>query len=173
MSGSEYKFDSRLAFAATLPSNWYTDPEILEREKEKIFSRTWQLVGRADQVAAAGEYFTAKIGDEPIIVVRGNDGTLRSFSNVCRHRAGPVASGEGKRKLFQCGYHGWTYSLDGRLTAMPEFEGVECFSKEANCLPQFKVAIWGPLVFVNLDPDCAPLEDYLEDLPSRIGQRNY
>ena len=89
MSGIEYSFDERLAYAETLPSQWYTDPAVLEREKEKIFSRTWQLVGRAEQVARPGDYFTATIADEPLIVVRGADERLRAFSNVCRHRAGP------------------------------------------------------------------------------------
>ncbi len=150
MSSPEFSFEKRLERASTLPSEWYTDPSILEQEKAKVFSRAWNLVGRIDQVAEPGDYFTATIADEPVIVARGADEKLRAFSNVCRHRAGPVASGEGKRKVFQCGYHGWTYTLDGRLLGTPEFDGVECFSKEENCLPEFAVDTWGALVFVNL-----------------------
>ena len=112
------------------------------------------------------------ICDEPVIVVRGKDERLRALSNVCRHRAGQVAEGEGKRKGFQCSYHGWTYALDGRLTGTPEFDGVECFSKEANGLPEFRVEVWQGLVFVNLDNSCAPLAETLEDLPARIGRRD-
>ncbi|HZS04342.1 MAG TPA: SRPBCC family protein [Blastocatellia bacterium] len=169
----DYQFDERLAFASTPPSSWYVDPHMLEREKAGVFAHTWQLVGRTDQVAAPGDYFTTTIADEPIIVVRGADDRLRALSNVCRHRAGPVAEGAGNRKVFQCGYHGWTYRLDGKLHGTPEFEGVECFDKEQNCLPEFQVETWGGLVFVNLDRGSAPLAETLEDLPQRVAHRDF
>ncbi|HEV2915161.1 MAG TPA: SRPBCC family protein [Pyrinomonadaceae bacterium] len=172
MGEIDYTFDARLATASTLPSRWYRDAEILEAEKARIFSRTWQLVGRAEQVAAPGDYFTATVGDEPVIVARGMDDTLRAFSNVCRHRGGPVAVGAGKRKGFKCGYHGWSYGLDGRLLSTPEFDGVECFSREAHGLPSFKVETWGALLFVNPDEQSAPLADVLEDLPARLAHRD-
>src|SRR5215831_1833154 len=94
----EYSFEPQLSRASTLPSEWYADPAILDLEKEKVFSRTWQLVGRIEQVAALGDYFTTTVADEPILVVRGQGEKLRAFSNVCRHRAGPVAAGNGNRK---------------------------------------------------------------------------
>ena len=169
MTIADYSFEERIARAATLPSRWYTDPQILELEKQKVFGCAWQLVGRADQVARPGDYFTTSIADEPLIIARGEDETLRAFSNVCRHRAGPVAQGSGTRRVFQCGYHGWSYSLNGRLLGTPEFDGVECFSKEAVCLTQFRVETWGALVFVNLDQDGASLGETLEDLPSLIS----
>ena len=159
MSEFEFSFDRRLAYAETLPARWYVEPGLLELEKAKVFARTWQLVGHAAAVAGPGHYFTATVADEPIIVVRGQDEKLRALSNVCRHRAGPVAAGAGQCKAFRCGYHGWGYALDGRLLGMPEFDGVECFSKEANGLPEFRVETWGALVFVNLDPHAAPLFD--------------
>src|SRR5947209_16038280 len=143
MISDEYLFEERLAAASTLPSRWYTSPEVLEEEKRKVFGQTWQLAGHARQVAQSGQYFTATIADEPVIVARGADERLRAFSNVCRHRAGPVASGSGRCKNFRCGYHGWTYALDGKLMATPEFDGVEGFSKEENPLPQFRVETWG------------------------------
>src|SRR6185503_20280947 len=132
MSIADFFFESLLSQASTLPSRYYYHPEILELEKRTVFGSTWQLVGRAEQVARPGDYFTASIADEPIVVARGRDERLRVFSNVCRHRAGPVATGIGHCNTFQCGYHGWSYSLDGRLLGTPEFDGVECFSKEAN-----------------------------------------
>lgn len=164
--------DERLEFARTLPSAWYTDADRLGQEKAKVFSRTWQLAGRAEQVAAVGDYFTTTIADEPLIVARDREGVLRAFSNVCRHRAGPVASDCGNRKNFQCAYHGWTYALDGRLVATPEFGGVECFDKSENRLPQFQVEEWNNLIFVNLDTDASSLADTLEDLPARIAHRD-
>jgi choline monooxygenase len=112
------------------------------------------------------------IAEEPVIVARGLDGVLRAFSNVCRHRAGPVAEGQGSTRTFRCGYHGWTYGLDGCLKGTPEFDGVECFTHEMNGLPRFNVETWDALIFVNLDTDCAPLADTLEDLPSSVESRS-
>jgi choline monooxygenase len=169
----EYIFDERLAYASTPPSGWYTDERVLAREMERVFGRTWQLVGRAEQAAEPGQFFTAVVADEPVVIVRGPDERLRVFSNVCRHRAGPVATeAAGRRKSFRCGYHGWTYSLDGRLTATPEFEGVECWKKEEQRLPEFRVETWEGLLFVNLDAGCAPLGETLEDLCERTGRRD-
>lgn len=168
-----WDFDPRLSFASTLPSRFYSDPAVLDAEQRAIFARTWQLVGRAEQVGEPGAYFTAKVANEPLLVVRGSDGVLRALSNVCRHRAGPVAKGEGKRPVLQCGYHGWTYALDGRLLTTPEFDGIECFDRSAVSLPRFQVAEWNELIFVNLDPAAPPLTDFLGDLASRLAKRNY
>src|SRR5207253_11291032 len=96
----------------------------LARERERIFFRTWQVVGWREQVAGPGDYLTFELAGEPLLVARGQDGELRGFYNVCRHRAGPPATGCGSRKVFRCGYHGWTYGLDGQLIHAPEMEGV-------------------------------------------------
>ena len=169
-----WQFEPNLARAATLPSSSYVDPAVLEREQRAIFGRTWQLAGRTEQVAEPGGYFTAQIANEPLLIVRGNDGELRALSNVCRHRAGPIAKGEGKRPVLQCGYHGWTYALDGRLLVTPEFDGVECFDKSAVSLPRFRVEEWGGLVFVNLDPAAPSLRDFVGDLAKSLdGFRDF
>jgi choline monooxygenase len=156
---TDYRFDPNLARAETLPSAYYADPAVLEREQRDVFGRSWQLVGRAEQLAAPGSYFTATVGGEPLVVVRGKDGEVRALSNVCRHRAGPVACGEGKRPAFVCGYHGWSYALDGRLLATPEFDGVEEFDRASVRLPGYRVETLGPLVFVCLDPAAPPLRE--------------
>src|SRR5205085_8326874 len=124
-----FPFDPNIARASTIPARLYNDPVYLELEQERIFARTWQLVGRAEQVAEAGEYFTAEIAGEAIVVVRDRD-TLRGFHNICLHRAGPVAFGCGKRQTLQCKYHGWTYTLDGQLLKAPEMEGTQRFTPE-------------------------------------------
>jgi phenylpropionate dioxygenase-like ring-hydroxylating dioxygenase large terminal subunit len=111
--------DANIARAWTLPASVYVDPAALPREFERIFAHTWQPVGRREQVKNPGEYFTTTVAGEPLLVVRGNGGELRAFYNVCRHRAGPPAEGCGTRKVFRCGYHGWTYGLDGGLIAAP------------------------------------------------------
>jgi choline monooxygenase len=170
---TDYQFDPRLAFARTLPSRYYFDKDVLDAENRNVFARTWQLAGHADRVRDPGQFFTTTIANEPVLVVRGSDGVLRAMSNVCRHRAGPVATGEGKRPVLQCGYHGWTYSLDGSLLQTPEMSGVECFERDDFSLPQFRVEIWNELVFVNLGTAAAPLAEFLGDLVARLAPRNY
>ena len=159
-----YQFDSRLSYASTIPSSYYIDSATLDAEQRKVFGRTWQLAGHAEKVRENGAFFTADVAGEPLLIVRGSDGELRALSNVCRHRAGPVAKGEGKRPVLQCGYHGWTYGLDGRLLKTPEMEGIECFDRESMSLPRFQIGTWNDLLFVNLDPAAPPLHDFLGDL---------
>jgi len=161
----EYRFENDLSLAATIPAAWYRDPAVLQIEHDRVFARTWQLVGHADQVRLPGDYFTCTVADEPIVVCRGEDGAVRAFSSVCRHRGGPVAQGVGHRKSLQCAYHGWTYALDGRLLTTPEFDGVQRFDKAQVCLPQFRTESWGPFVFVNLDPAAPALADIVGSLP--------
>mgnify|MGYP002083552037 CR=1 FL=1 len=137
-----------LSQAATPPASWYLDPAVLDREKAAIFGSTWQLAGHTDQVREPGDYFTCVVSEEPLVVARGGDGVVRAFSNVCRHRAGPVARGGGNRKSLQCGYHGWTYGMDGALLTTPEFDGVACFDKKDVRLPAVRVDTWAAFVFV-------------------------
>jgi choline monooxygenase len=167
-----WKFDPRLEHASTIPARYYTDAAVVAEENRTIFARTWQLAGRAEQVAEPGQFFTTVVADEPLLVVRGNDGVVRAMSNVCRHRAGPVARGEGKRPVLQCGYHGWTYSLDGRLLKTPEFDGVAGFDVASCALPQFRVESWLGLLFVNLDPDAPPLAEVYGDLFHEMNARD-
>jgi len=160
--------DRRIEYAGTLPAVWYLDPEVLAQEKLQVFSRTWQLVARVDQVRNPGDSVACMVADEPLVVVRDFDSRVRAFSGVCRHRAGPLACGGASRKAIQCGYHGWTYGLDGKLLGTPEFSGVRQFDKDRVALPEFRVETWGPFVFVNLDPEATPLGETLRDLPDGI-----
>src|SRR6478735_3391241 len=152
-----FPFDPNIERASTIPARVYNDPVFLELERERIFARTWQLVGRVDDVREHGQFITAQIENDPIVVLRDGD-TLRGFYNVCLHRAGPVASGCGKRNTLQCKYHGWTYSLDGTLRRAPEMQGVQRFDPESMHLVPVQVATWGPLVFVNVDGKAPPLD---------------
>jgi choline monooxygenase len=158
-----YSFEPELAAAATLPADWYRDPALLERERAQVFGRTWQLAGFAEQLARPGDFVTASVGGEEIVVTRAESG-LHAFSNVCRHRAGPVARGCGQRKSLQCAYHGWTYGLDGRLLTTPEWDFVKGFDRERSGLPRFRVETFGPFVFVNLDPKAPPLLEVLGEI---------
>jgi choline monooxygenase len=162
-----FDIDPNIARAWTLPSEFYTDPAVLAAEKDKIFSRTWQVLGHGHQVAKPGDFFTTELTGEPLVFVRGGDGRLRGFYNVCRHRAGPPAEGCGSRKLFRCGYHGWTYGLDGALISATEIEGVEGFRPEDFALVPVRTEEWFNLVFVNLDQDARPLRESLGELPEQ------
>jgi choline monooxygenase len=163
-----FSFDPHIETAETLPARLYTDPAVLELEKSRIFARTWQLVGRRDHVTATGDFFTAEIAGEAIVVAREGD-RLRAFHNVCLHRGGPVAARCGSRRSLQCRYHGWTYSLGGRLLRAPEMEGVAGFSPEEMRLREVRVESWGPLVFANLDPAAPPLATWLADVMARTA----
>jgi choline monooxygenase len=163
-----FPFDPRIEQASTIPARLYNDPVYLELERERIFSHTWQLVGRTEQVEAHGQYFTTEVGDDSIVVLRDGDG-LRAFHNVCLHRAGPVASGCGRRNTLQCRYHGWTYDLRGMLLRAPEMEGTRGFEPASMHLVSVQVAAWGPLVFVNIDGKAPPLAEVLEDIPARVA----
>src|SRR5215475_7625076 len=132
----------------SLPAAWYTDPGLLEREREKIFRRAWQYVGRTAQVAEPGDYFTASVGDIPVLVVHGDD-RIRAFANVCRHRRHEVMKGAGNRRGLQCPYHAWTYGLDGCLRAAPRSDREDGFRRDELPLLAMSVDTWGPFVFVN------------------------
>ncbi len=162
--------DDDIARAWTLPSSLYTEDGAFVAEKIAIFSRTWQVVGHRDQIKNPGDYFTTDLVDEPLLLVRGNDGRVRGFYNVCRHRAGPPAEGCGTRKLFRCGYHGWTYALDGSLISATEVEGVEGFRPEDFALAPVRVEEWLSLIFVNLDEQARPLRESLGDLPNQASK---
>jgi choline monooxygenase len=169
MDLSRFTYEPDLSLATTIPASWYTDPAMLPLEQERVFGRTWQLVGRTEQVRRPGDFFTCEVVGEPLVVTRDTAGQLHAFFNVCRHRAGEVAAGQGNRKALQCSYHGWTYGLDGRLLTTPEFDGVRCFERAEFGLRPVQVASWGPFVFVNLDPQAAPLSEALGAIPQETA----
>jgi choline monooxygenase len=162
--------DQEISRAWSIPVAYYRDSTIFQEEREKILSACWQVVGHADQLRSAGDFFTAELCGEPLLLVRDLRGDLRGFYNVCRHRAGPAAEGCGSRKLFRCGYHGWTYALDGSLLNAPEFEGVERFRPEEFSLRPVRVEHWSNLIFVNLSESAPPLLQALGDLPRQAGR---
>eukprot|EP00249_Psilotum_nudum_P016215 c25721_g1_i2 orf=130-1485(+) len=139
--------------ALTPPSAWYTHPEIFGYELERVFSRGWQVVGHAAQVERPHDYFTGSLGRARYVVCRDDRGDLYAFHNVCRHHAAPVASGSGCNPCFVCPYHGWTYSLNGKLQKTTRLGGIRRFSAAENSLLPVKVATWGPFVLISLDED--------------------
>jgi choline monooxygenase len=105
-----------------------------------------------------------------LLITRDNQKKLRGFYNVCRHRAGPPAEGCGSRKVFRCGYHGWTYALDGRLLNAPEMDGTANFCADEFRLRPIHIAEWQGQIFVNLDPDAQPLLSALRELPEQAAK---
>jgi choline monooxygenase len=164
-----YNARAPLEKAHTIPASWYIDPRIAELEKQAVFGRTWQAMGRRDQVAEPGAFFTIDLAGEPLIAARGADGVLRAFYNVCRHHAAAVVTEEqGRATNFRCPYHGWTYGTDGVLKGMTDFDGVCDFDRSENGLVRVRVAEWENFVFVNLDPQAEPLEKFLGGLVKRV-----
>jgi choline monooxygenase len=164
------RLSEALDAGATLPASWYADPAIHRLELERIFARSWQCVGRTDQVADAGAFLAAAAGHVPVVVVRDQKGVLRGFVNVCRHRGHLVAEGCGRRETLQCPYHAWTYDLDGALRRAPRSEREPGFDPDLYSLLPVSVDTFGPLVFCNPDPGADPLADTLGDLSERIAE---
>jgi carnitine monooxygenase subunit len=154
----------------TLPAAWYSDRSVFALERERIFARTWQYAGWADQVTEPGTFFASVAGHIPVAVVRGRDRELRAFVNVCRHRGHLVVEGAGCRETLQCPYHAWTYGLDGALRRAPRSEREPGFDGAALSLLPVSVDTWGPFVFVNPDPDAGPLADWLGDVPDHVAR---
>ena len=161
----------RLERGQTLPAHWYSDPAVYGAECERIFNRSWQYAGHIEQVAKPGDFFTARIGEVPIVVARDADAKLRVFANVCRHRGSEVVlECSGNRRTLQCHYHGWTYNLDGSLRSAPRANEQESFAKESLGLIALGLETWGPLIFVNPDRTAGKFSEVTGKLPEIIAK---
>jgi choline monooxygenase len=158
-----YDANAPLERASTIPSDWYVSPQIGELERRTVFARSWQMVGRTDQVRTPGQYISGVLpSGDPVVIVRGADGVLRAFFNVCRHHAAAVVTDcEGSAQTLRCPYHGWTYSLAGELKGTPDFAGVRDFDRSANGLVPMDVATWETWVFVKVTSGAPSLEAFL------------
>ena len=154
--------------AVALPPTAYASQELYELERERIFEREWLCIGREEQIASPGDYFTLEVLDEPMVIVRGRDGEVRALSTICRHRYMPVVEGRGNLRKFTCPYHLWTYRLDGSLGGAPYMDRSEALDRDCG-LPRFRLESWQGFLFVNLDPDAAPLAPRLAGVSERIA----
>jgi len=146
-----------LARASTLPAPAFTSPRVYEREIERLFRREWLCAGRVDQIPESGDYMCLDLLGARLVVVRDHDGRVRVLSRICRHRAADVVGGSGNTRSFQCPYHAWTFALDGRLVGAPHMDGVEGFERSDCGLPELRSELWEGWIFVNFDPEAAPL----------------
>ncbi len=161
-----------LASASTLPAHFYVDAAAMQRDQAAIFARGWHLLAHVSQLPGTGDHVVTRIGQLPVIAVRGEDGEIRAFHNVCRHRAGPLAQCDGRgAKALRCRYHGWTYGLDGQLRHAVEMGQAEGFDPASLRLPVLDVRTWRGLVFASPDSVAAPaFEAWIEGIDARLGQ---
>jgi phenylpropionate dioxygenase-like ring-hydroxylating dioxygenase large terminal subunit len=153
-----------------MPQSIYHSRDFYEFEKEAVFARSWLAVGRHDQVANPGDYFTITVADDPLIVVN-DDGVVRVMSNVCAHRSHLVADGPGHTDTTLRGpLHYWSYNLSGELVAAPEMSNTVPLAelREISCLPQLKVEMWQGWIFANFDTDAEPLAPTLGKLDKEM-----
>ncbi len=162
-----------MAGEKTLPQRYFVSPEIFTKEQKIIFSTRWVCVGHQSQITKPGDYFTAKVVDESLIIVRDKGGELRSFYNVCRHRGTRLREDQnGHLSAIQCPYHAWTYGLDGRLLGAPHMDEVEGFDKADYSLHAVNLASWEGFIFVNLADSPTPLEKVFASLVAKFSHWN-
>lgn len=138
-----------------MPGAFYTSQEQFTHEANTVLRRGWHCLGRLDEIPEPGDFFTVQLLNEPILVVRGDDGQVRAMANVCRHRGMPLADGRGNTSRFTCSYHAWMYGRDGVLLRAPRMENAGFDAK--NCkLPQHNIQLWNGFIYVNLDATAAP-----------------
>jgi len=154
----------------SLRAEAYTEPLWDAVDRAAIFARTWQWVCHVEQVREPGSYLAVDVAGQPIVVVRDRSGELRAFYNVCKHRAHGLVQGSGTTKNLVCPYHGWTYGLDGQLKATRRADQLPGFNRGGICLEGVQVEEFGGFVYVNLDPNAAPLSEQAPDLAAEIAQ---
>jgi phenylpropionate dioxygenase-like ring-hydroxylating dioxygenase large terminal subunit len=162
-----------LAQAETLPAWCYTSQEFYDEEVRNIFRKTWNFVGRVDEIPTGGDYFTTDLYGDSIILVRDRTNTVRAFANTCRHRGTRLVEGKGKCRTFTCPYHSWAYALSGELIGAPGMEGVAGFDLANFPLIPVRLETWGGFMFVNLDSSARPLLDYLGNAPETFASYNF
>lgn len=173
--------DRYLGNGWTLPSTLYTDPAVARLEDDLIWKPAWQEIGALADFREPGDFLTAKLGRFPVLVVRDEEGELRAFMNVCRHRGALLAAGEmgdqddnvaGNCNGFTCKYHGWRYGLDGQLKGAPNWKDGNLPPFDELGLHPISVDSWAGIVFVSIEPT-EPLAEFLSDVPAVAEQKGY
>jgi Rieske 2Fe-2S family protein len=159
-----------LSEAVTLPQRYYTDPEEFQREMEAIHFNMWLCAGRTSQIPNPGDYFVRRVANASIIIVRSEQGDVRAFHNVCRHRGTMLCKQETGTFAgrIQCGYHGWTYKLNGALVAAPHMEKVAGFCEADYPLHSVATGVWDGHIFINLSSQPIPFAEHLAGLDTKF-----
>jgi glycine betaine catabolism A len=162
------------AGAKTLPQRYFASPAVFAEEQEKVFSKQWVLVRHQSQIAKSGDYFTAEVAGESLIIVRDKRGEIHGFYNVCRHRGSRLIENRNGQlsAAIQCPYHAWTYGLDGRLLGAPHMDDVPSFNKVDYSLRPVNVAVWEGFIYVNLADSRPPPEKWFAPLAGKFARWN-
>ena len=169
-----YHIEPDIRRAATMPGTFYTDPAVFEASREKIFARSWQMITGAEETVklpldAMPFPFMEKYLEEPLLLLRDQEGTARCLSNVCTHRGKILVEHPGRlERGISCGYHGRRFNLDGRFLSMPETEGMANFPCADDDLSQVPLRQWRQFSFASLDP-AIPFEEWTAELDRKIG----
>ena len=143
----------------TLPAEWYVDPAVCAAEQEAIFYRSWIYQTHISELSKPGDYYAGAVGSQGIFIMRGDDGELRAFYNVCSHRAHPLVQGQGNSRLVVCPYHQWCYQRDGKFRAARGRKSLEHWIPDNADLKEVQVENYAGFLFVNLDLDAKPLAE--------------
>ena len=158
-----------LDHARALAARFYVEPRMPQLDAAAVFAKSWQLVGHQSQLSGVGDHLVTEIAGLPLLVVRSDATTIRAFHNVCRHRAGPIATCDGRgATALRCRYHGWTYGLDGVLRGAPEMGRAPDFDPAQIRLPEVRVQVWQGLVFVATG-DAPSFADFVAGIDARLG----
>lgn len=153
----------------SLAARYYTDPNVFEVEKRKLLANTWQFAGHKSLVEKPGDYFTFEIAGESLFCICDKRGRIRAYYNVCQHRAHQLVSGSGNCKVIVCPYHAWSYELEGGLRSGPNIKSVTGFKRHDICLSEVRVELFHGFVFVNLDLDAGPMDDWFPGVRSELA----
>jgi len=155
--------------ARSLDARYYTSREIFAAELEGLLARTWQFAVHSAEIANPGDYATFEIAGENLFVIRGRDGVPRAFYNVCQHRAHELVTGTGNAKVIVCPYHAWSYELSGQLRGGPNIKSVPGFDRAEICLNELRCENFNGFLFVNLDDDAAPMDEWFPGVREELG----
>jgi len=151
-----------------LDARFYTDPAIFALEMAGVLTRTWQFAGHASQLEGAGDYFAFELADQGLFCIKGHDGAIRTFYNVCQHRAHQLVADTGNARVVVCPYHAWTYELTGGLRAAPNSKSVAGFDRSTICLTEVRTEVFLGFIFVNLDTDAEPMDDWFPGVRTEL-----
>lgn len=157
-----------LAPVRSLEARYYTDEGIFVDEMSGLFTRTWQVAGHASKLEKPGDYFAFTIADQNLFAIKGQDGQIRAFYNVCQHRAHELVTGEGNCKVVVCPYHAWTYELTGQLRSGPNIKVVPGFERNEICLNEVRVEVFCGFIFVNLDPSAKSMAEWFPGVEAEL-----
>ena len=156
--------------AMSSPPSLYTDPAILDMEIKSIFEKEWHCPGLAADIPEPGDYVTFSIGEQQVFSMRQKDGSIRTFSNICRHRMMQLLEGRGNTKVVVCPYHAWTYSQDGSLRGAPYMDRSETFDRKKFCLPEIRTEIWNGWIYITLNADAPSVAELLAPMNDLVAQ---